>query len=122
MTIKPWNIHNCARDSECRAIDPNPPNRLHLNTPYGSLVIALDGDGWTQGWLPFKGYVDSWWPLAWHPRHKAYHPRNETTPMNDFHAWATRMSASHRWFELLYVLIFFVLGMGALALLAQLFT
>lgn len=64
-------VHNCARDAECRSIDPSPPNRLYVHTPLGSLLVALDADAWSQVWLPWRGYTDWWWPVAWHPRARA---------------------------------------------------
>jgi hypothetical protein len=63
-----WGIHNCARDPQCRADDPHPPNRLYLHTPWGSFILALDWSARTQLWLPFRGYTDWWAPLVWHPR------------------------------------------------------
>jgi hypothetical protein len=59
-------IHQCYRDSECRANDA--PNRLYIHTPAGSLIVALERDAFTQLWLPFKGYTWWWWPIVWHPR------------------------------------------------------
>lgn len=64
-----WSVHNCACDPECRANDPQPPNRLYLHTPLGTLLVALRWpDDWSQLWLPGMGYTDWWWPIVWHPR------------------------------------------------------
>lgn len=65
-----WGIHNCVWDAECRAIDGDPPNRVHVNTPWGQLIIALRWSSRTQAWLPFKGYTTWWSPIVWHPRSK----------------------------------------------------
>lgn len=63
-----WGVHNCARDRECRTIDPAFPKRVYFYTPRGSLIIALDREAWTQVWLHIMGYTDYWWPIVWHPR------------------------------------------------------
>lgn len=66
--MSPFNIHICRWDPECRLLEGNQADRVYLNTPLGSLIVALERDSWTQGWLPFKGYIDSWWPVVWHPK------------------------------------------------------
>lgn len=62
-------LHNCARDPECRANDPNPPDRWYVYLPRhcGYFMLGLHPDHWSQVWLPFKGYVDLWSPIVWHP-------------------------------------------------------
>lgn len=63
-----FNIHNCCWDRDCRALGVNAPNRVYVNTPWGSLIIALTWDSRTQGWLPWRGYLSTWWPVVWHPK------------------------------------------------------
>ena len=62
------SVHNCRWDASCLAKESVTPNRLYVHTHWGSLIVALDRDSATQAWLPFKGYIDAWWPVVWHPR------------------------------------------------------
>ncbi len=74
-----FGVHCCRWDPDCRAL-PDPPDRLHLNTPAGSMILCLSRGSWIQGWLPFRGYLNSWWPAAWHPkigRRQPAHRREE---------------------------------------------
>lgn len=61
------SFHNCRWDARCQSLDPDPPNRMSLITPAGSLFIALSRAARTQAWLPVFGYLDSWWMISWHP-------------------------------------------------------
>ena len=78
MSAKSWSLHACLLDRECRRVDA--PPRLYVNTPRGSLVVALWRGGSSQLWLPWKtrdwhGQMANWsrwWsPIAWHPRHRS---------------------------------------------------
>ena len=62
-----FGAHWCLLDQECRAVGA--ANRIHLFTPWGTLMIGAR----SQGWLPFYGALDpykprNWWPVVWHPK------------------------------------------------------
>lgn len=64
--MKPWGVHMCLLDADCRRYDA--PHRLHVITPWGTLIVAIGRDSWTQVWLPWLGYRERWAPVVWHPR------------------------------------------------------
>ena len=63
--VKGFSVHACFLDSECR--DYGAPNRLHLFTPWGTLMLGVAHDDWAQAWFPLVGYTDLWLPVTWHP-------------------------------------------------------
>jgi hypothetical protein len=71
-----WSVHACWRDEVCRTYGA--PKRLHLGTPLGMLILAMNWEARTQLWVPFFGWTTIWSPIVWDPhkrvtRHK--HPR-----------------------------------------------
>ena len=63
-----WGIHFCDLDETCRQNGAS--HRVSLFTPWGSLIIGLTPDSWTQAWLPVYGYQEFWSPVVWHPADK----------------------------------------------------
>jgi len=73
-----WNIHLCGKWSFDEICQEYGVDRLHLNSPFGCVIIALSRDGWSQMWLPWKkeskfsrerkvNYRDWFSPIVYHP-------------------------------------------------------